>query len=316
MIIPILQLTLASGSGVATIRRFLLAAERIGFANTKDLFESIQDTMKVIGVKEDVARNVLESRTEAESLAKELKENNIEVLWRGHPQYPVRFERILGDDAPPVIYTKGNLALLLDPAVGFCGSRKASDKGLLVTERCAGKLAGNGICIVSGYAHGVDMAAHRAALSCDGNTIFVLVEGILRFRQKADISNLTNMDNHLIISQFSPRLSWNGRNAMARNSTIIGLSDAMILVESGLTGGTFAAGEETIKRGQPLFVIDFKSPSLTAAANPYFIKRGSIPIRGNQEGVPNLAKVRKVIADQSLHNNRLVRTNLFSQFNP
>lgn len=61
---------------------------------------------------------------------------------------------------------------------------------------------------------------------------------------------------------------------MKRNSTIIGLSDAMILVESGLSGGTFAAGEETLKRSRPLFVVDFASPEASAEANPFFIERG------------------------------------------
>ena len=64
----------------------------------------------------------------------------------------------------------------------------------------------------------------------------------------------------------------------------------MILVESGKTGGTFAAGEETLKRALPLFVIDYAKPEVSAEANPYFIERGGQPIRG-KNGVPNLEKV-------------------------
>jgi len=52
----------------------------------------------------------------------------------------------------------------------------------------------------------------------------------------------------------------------------------MILVESGLTGGTFAAGEETLKRNRPLFVIDFADPGPSAEANPHFINHGGMPI--------------------------------------
>jgi DNA processing protein len=143
------------------------------------------------------------------------------------------------------------------------------------------------------------MAAHKAAMENGGTTIFVLVEGILRFQRKRDVVNLLSASNHLVVSQFPPRLTWSGRNAMKRNSTIIGLSDAMILVESGLTGGTFAAGEETLKRKRPLFVIDFAEPGPSAEANPYFIKQGGMPVRGNREGVPSLDKVREVVAKQS-----------------
>ena len=81
---------------------------------------------------------------------------------------------------------------------------------------------------------------------------------------------------------------------MKRNSVIIGLSQAMILVESGRRGGTFAAGEETLKRSLPLFVIDFEKPEVSAEANPYFIEKGGHPIRGKR-GIPNLEKVLEVV---------------------
>ena len=86
---------------------------------------------------------------------------------------------------------------------------------------------------------------------------------------------------------------------MKRNKTIIGLSKAMILIESGLKGGTFAAGEETLSAKCPLFVIDFAKPEVSAEANPYFISKGGHPIRGNKNGVPNLSKVFEVMEQDS-----------------
>ena len=145
------------------------------------------------------------------------------------------------------------------------------------------------------------MSAHRSALENGGDTIFVLVEGILRFQKKKDVAALLSNKNYLAVSQFPPLLSWAARNAMRRNATIIGLSEAMILVESGLSGGTFAAGEETLKRHQPLFVIDFAAPGPSAKANPYFIEKGGIAIRGNKEGKPNLSKVFGIVNSSESH---------------
>jgi len=83
---------------------------------------------------------------------------------------------------------------------------------------------------------------------------------------------------------------------MKRNSVIIGLSEAMILVESGKSGGTFAAGNETLTTRRPLFVVDFAQPEISAEANPYFISRGGKPIRGRgKAGIPNLSEVYSVI---------------------
>lgn len=66
----------------------------------------------------------------------------------------------------------------------------------------------------------------------------------------------------------------------------------MILVESGKTGGTFAAGEESLKRNLPLFVIDYAKPEVSVEANPFFIERGGRPIR-SRAGLPNLTDVIK-----------------------
>ena len=66
---------------------------------------------------------------------------------------------------------------------------------------------------------------------------------------------------------------------MRRNSVIIGLSRAMILVESGKTGGTFAAGEEALRVGCPLFVIDFAQPEVPQRQIHNFIAAGGKPIK-------------------------------------
>ncbi len=299
MIQPILQFIQAKGSGEAALRRLLSYAIDHGENAVQELCSSASSLAEEIGVKTDVALNIVGARGEATKMADALKHEGVSVVWLGSSSYPKRVEKILQADAPPVLFVQGNQSLFDTSGVGFCGSRKASDKGLEITARCALQLANEGICVVSGYAHGVDMAAHRAALENGGTTIFVLAEGIFHLQKKRDIASLLSPSNHLVVSQFPPNLSWNGRNAMKRNATIIGLSDAMILVESGLSGGTFAAGEETLNRKRPLFVIQFSDPAPSAEANPYFIKQGGMPVRGNREGIPTLKNVRDVVAAPS-----------------
>lgn len=312
MIVPILQFILAKGSGEAALKRFLTVVATSGDEAAQALCASVQSLMAEVGILEDVAGNIVDAIGIAEELAEDLANRAVDIIWIGHRLYPKRLARILGDDAPPVLYACGNKELLNTPSVGFCGSRKATEKGLSITERCAAKLSADRICIVSGYAHGVDMAAHSAAMANQGTTVIVLAEGILRFQYKSAVSELLAANNHLIVSQFSPRLRWYGRNAMKRNSTIIGLSDAMILVESGRNGGTFAAGEETLRLHRPLFVIDFAEPGQSAQGNSQFIQRGGVPIRGDRDGVPNLDKVRSAVKEQSWRDNAVHTLPLFS----
>lgn len=78
---------------------------------------------------------------------------------------------------------------------------------------------------------------------------------------------------------------------MRRNKTICGLSDAMILVESGTTGGTFAAGKSALSIGTPRFVVEYRQPLLSAERIASFLANGAAPLRGNRLGQPNLGAV-------------------------
>ena len=303
MIIPILQFIQAKGAGNATLRRLLSFAVQNGEESVRNLFASPKILTEELNIKGDIAQNIINASADAHKLCDKILKENINITWQGSKSYPSRLLNALGNDAPPFLFFKGHTDLFYTKGIGFCGSRKASEKGLKITARCAEQLANRNICVVSGYAHGVDMAAHKAALTNGGKTIFVLVEGILRFYRKREIQDLFTQDNFLAVSQFPPNLTWSARNAMKRNGTIIGLSNAMILVESGLTGGTFAAGQETLRRKKPLFVIDYAAPGPSAEANPYFIQHGGIPIRGNADGKPNLTNVFKIIDNRTNSNN-------------
>jgi predicted Rossmann fold nucleotide-binding protein DprA/Smf involved in DNA uptake len=213
------------------------------------------------------------------------------VLIRGWPGYPRQLVVSRGANAPPVLFAIGNVQVLERPGVGFCGSRKASLRGLEIAGECARHLALSGFNVVSGYAHGVDLAAHQAALEAGGTTTLVLAEGILHFRIKASLKRLAAEANFLAISELPPRLPWSGRQAMARNHTICGLSTAMILVESGAEGGTFECGKAALEQCCPLFVIDYAQPPDSAEGNAYFLARGAQALRRSRAGEANLEPV-------------------------
>ena len=299
----ILQFALAKGIGDVTIKK------AISFINSSeyswnDLCNSEHLLATAIGLKDEVITNVYNMRTKADELSHKLVYNDVELILEDESNYPQYLKTMLGKICPPLLFAKGNVSLLNSSSVGFCGSRKVSAKGIAITTECAHQLAEKSITVISGYATGTDLAAHKAALEFGGNTIFILAEGILKSYAKNDIKNLLNNKNHVFISQFMPELSWNAGNAMKRNSTIIGLSRSMILVESGKSGGTFAAGEESLRVSCPLFVIDFAKPEVSAEANPYFISKGGYPIRG-KNGIPNLSKVFEFVNKNSRKTNNI-----------
>ena len=102
------------------------------------------------------------------------------MICRGEPDYPAELDRI--DDAPPLIWARGDLAQLRRPMVAMVGARNASSLGERTARMLAGALGEAGYVVVSGLARGVDGAAHRGALAADpaapGATLAVLAGGV------------------------------------------------------------------------------------------------------------------------------------------
>ena len=152
--------------------------------------------------------------------------------------YPERLKRVLGKLAPPILAIWGNLRLL-DTAgrrlVWLAPRLRARHR---FHGRHGEQAVEREITVVSGAAKGIDTAAHRTALASGGSTIVVAPEGILNFRLRSEIKELASAANTLIMSEFQPNTRWFTANTMTRNHTLIGLSNALIVVESGLRGGT------------------------------------------------------------------------------
>ncbi|HBD9275104.1 TPA: DNA-processing protein DprA [Legionella pneumophila] len=200
---------------------------------------------------------------------------NVISLEISNELYPESLKNIYGCNAPSPLYLRGNISLLKKPGIGFCGSRKSSDKGIEVTQDCASQAAENNIVVISGNAAGVDQEAHYNALRCGGSTILVLPEGINHFKIKSYLKPVWDWDRCLIISQFSPDDTWKVYRAMARNKLIIALSEAMILIEAGETGGTLNAGLETLKTNIPLYVVEYEDMSMIGKGNKELLDRGA-----------------------------------------
>lgn len=206
--------------------------------------------------------------------------------------FPTRLYDVLGYSAPPILSYQGNLDLLSCPSVGFCGARNASERGLRAAQEIAEMLSEERIVIVSGNARGVDEAAHGAALSSNGRTIFVLPEGINKGRIRAKHRSLVNERNSLILSEFFPSDVWLAKRAMQRNRTIAALSDVLIVVEAGETGGTLNAGLVALEKGVPLFVLGYSDPPTSAAGNKILIEKGGVALQRDVEtGTPRVDKI-------------------------
>ncbi|MGB6162783.1 MAG: DNA-processing protein DprA [Pseudonocardiaceae bacterium] len=213
------------------------------------------------------------SRQQLRSVAEDLLSRDVTAVLRETSEYPRLLDHI--PNAPPVLFCSGQLSLLSAPSIGMCGSRKVSAEGLRAATSCGSVAASQELVAVSGYARGVDMATHVSALDAGGTTIIVLPEGINHFTVKQEITSVWDPRRTLVVSQFSPTQTWNTGGAMARNSVIIGLSLALVVVEAGERGGTLASGQRALGLGRRVIALQFSDMS---PGNATLVDSGAIAV--------------------------------------
>lgn len=284
----------------------LLDAPGVGPGRVRKLLKHWRDTPEVPVMEDRLIKSVLtpaqiaalpECRDRVKRHWDELLKHNVRMLPIIDSDYPEGLRNSLGESAPVLLLCLGNIELLKRVSVGFCGSREASEKGMATARDSATLLANDKINIVSGFAAGVDMNAHRAALAAGGTTTVVLAEGILRFRVKKDIRDLWDESRILVVSEFGPNLPWSVSHAMQRNKTICGLSRAMVLIEARSTGGSIQAGRDCLKMGLPLFAAVYEGSPESATGNEELLRNGAKRLmKSRSRDLPNMAPVLEAIA--------------------
>lgn len=188
----------------------------------------------------------------------ELKRHGIKTIYPGHPDFPSRLLEISS-----LLFVKGRRKLLSTDGVAIVGSRNVSVKGIRIARQLAAELADAGMNVVSGYAKGVDSAAHLGALAAEGTTTLVLPYGIKELRQKKAFREFDWEQDVLAVSQFDPDARWLARNAMIRNKLVCALSKAVVVIASGperdaqgKMSGTFNTAQTALDMNVPLFVLN------------------------------------------------------------
>lgn len=157
-----------------------------------------------------------------------------------------------------VLY-KGNVDLLLDssPKLAIVGSRRMSDYGKRVIERWMPELVQNGITIVSGFMYGVDQEAHKQCVNVGGKTIAVLGWGIDKKMVAEDeklYQKILEVDS-LIVSEYEGDLEGSRWTFPQRNRIVVGISDAVLVIEAAPKSGSLITARLANQFGKPLMCL-------------------------------------------------------------
>ena len=217
-----------------------------------------------------IARD-LHDRAEAE--IQRVRQLGCDILVLDDGVYPSLLREIY--DPPITLYVKGAWAECLElPCVAIVGSRRCSTYGQNAATMLARDLAQRGVTVVSGFARGIDAAAHRGAIEAGGRTIAVIGTGIDEVypRDHRKLADEVLASGGAIVSQFPLNTPPVSENFPYRNRIISGLSLGVIVVEAAENSGSLITARLAIEQNREVFAVPGNITSRNSFGTNYLIK--------------------------------------------
>lgn len=228
----------------------LAEVPHIGYVQAKKLTEHFgsagavfRASMSELERLEDIgavrARSIKNFRdfSTAEKELKFIDQYKISALFLSDPQYPQRLLNCY--DPPTLLFYKGNADLNQSRMVAIVGTRKNTAYGKDFTESLVEELASCHCIIVSGLAFGIDAIAHKCALKHDIPTVGVVGHGLDTIYPQQHSTIARQMVKHGgLLTEFRSNTKPDKHNFPSRNRVVAGITDATIIVESGVKGGS------------------------------------------------------------------------------
>ncbi|HMH34038.1 MAG TPA: DNA-processing protein DprA [Puia sp.] len=171
-----------------------------------------------------------------------IEKYKIQPLFITDQQYPRHLLNCY--DAPVLLYHKGNTDLNHTRIIALIGTRTHTEYGKQLVEKLVRDLVPFDILIVSGLAFGIDALAHRSALKHKLHTVGVLGHGLDKLYPPEHISLAKEMmHNGGLLTEFPSRTKPDKHNFPIRNRIVAGMSDASIVIETGIKGGSMITAD-------------------------------------------------------------------------
>lgn len=159
---------------------------------------------------------------------------------------------------PPLLRCVGDVSLLGRKGVAIVGTRRPSDVETQLSHQLGEALAKRGEVVVSGLALGIDGAAHRGALSAGGLTVAFLGCGLGKISPASHrpLARQIYEGAGLLASEQENYQEARPQHLIARNRLISGLAKAVIVIASGIDGGTMHTVRFAFEQGRAVYCPD------------------------------------------------------------
>ncbi|WP_282918690.1 DNA-processing protein DprA [Porphyromonas macacae] len=229
----------------------------VGHIGAKRLMDGMHSAADVFRLRKEipgrmpeVSERIVQALDCPEAIARAEREmefiarNRIRCLTLNDEDYPSRLREC--EDAPVVLFYKGEADLNALRVINLVGTRHAGDYGKGLCDAFLGDLKAlcPDVLVVSGLAYGIDIHAHRAALANELPTVGVLAHGLDRIYPHVHRKTAVDMLQHGgLLTEFLSGTNPDRHNFVSRNRIVAGMCDATIVVESAEKGGSLITAE-------------------------------------------------------------------------
>lgn len=219
-----------------------------------------------------------------------IAEHGVHLRVLGRSDYPVNLATI--DDAPHLLFVKGDLDPMNEKSIAIVGSRACTSYGRRLAERIGHDLAAAGWTIVSGLARGIDGCAHRGALKAKGRTLAVLAGGLSKIYPPEHTDLAAEVaGSGALISESCMLMEPMATLFPARNRIISGLSRAVVVIEAAERSGALITARLAAEQGREVFAVPGPVDQAASAGTLQLLRKGVILVRNAEDILEDLKEL-------------------------
>ena len=191
------------------------------------------------GIGQNLIRNLKDKSVfeKAKAELNYIKKNDIKVCFYQDDNYPDRLKHCI--DAPILLFYSGTINWNTRKIISIVGTRQITSYGAEFCKKLIEDLAPLNPIIVSGFAYGVDIVAHQAAMDNNLQTIGILAHGLNQIYPKSHKRHIVKMEqNGGFMTEFWSNSNPEKENFEKRNRIVAGIAEATIVIESAEKGGS------------------------------------------------------------------------------
>ena len=251
------------------------------------LKEKKHNLLKIDGVGSNLISDlfITDHLKAAEKELKFIDDNQITCFYFTDKDYPDKLKHCI--DGPILLFQSGDINLKNQHVISIVGTRKITTNGISFCEGLVEALVPYNPVIVSGFAYGTDITAHKAALKHNLQTIGCLAHGLNQIYPKVHKKYMADVEkNGGFFTDFWSTDVFDRNNFLKRNRVIAGLSEATIVIESAEKGGSLVTADIANSYNRDVFAVPGRTTDLQSMGCNNLIKYQKAHMLTNPLDVP------------------------------